>query len=86
MTTATPPQIDRGPGRNCPANDDGCRARRAFAIKEPRTTHGDLVTKDRRTSPRMIDAAVAGIVAFDRAAWHRAHRGRRTSERRAIVL
>lgn len=34
------------------------------------TTLGDLVTKDKRNSPRKIDAAVAGIVALDRAAHH----------------
>lgn len=50
------------------------------------TPLGDLVSKDKRGSPRKIDAAVAGIVAFDRAAWHRDHRGRRASERRGIVL
>jgi hypothetical protein len=32
------------------------------------TTHGDLVTKDRRNSPRKIDAAVGAIIAHDRAA------------------
>ena len=31
---------------------------------------GDLVSKDKRGSPRKIDAAVAAIVAYDRAAWH----------------
>jgi len=34
------------------------------------TALGDLITKDKRGSPRKIDAAVAAIVAFDRAAWH----------------
>lgn len=34
------------------------------------TALGDLVSKDKRNSPRKIDAAVAGIVAVDRAAWH----------------
>jgi phage terminase large subunit-like protein len=34
------------------------------------TSMGDLVSKDKRGSPRKIDAAVAAIVAFDRAAWH----------------
>ena len=34
-----------------------------------RTPMGDLVSKDKRGSPRKIDAAVAAIVAFDRAAW-----------------
>ncbi len=36
------------------------------------TTLGDLVVKDKRNSPRKIDAAVAAIVAVDRAAWHAA--------------
>ena len=35
-----------------------------------RTPLGDLVAKDKRGSPRKIDAAVAAIVAYDRAAWH----------------
>lgn len=35
-----------------------------------RTPMGDLVSKDKRGSPRKIDAAVAAIVAFDRAAFH----------------
>lgn len=30
---------------------------------------GDLVSKDKRGSTRKIDAAVAAIVAFDRAAY-----------------
>lgn len=34
------------------------------------TTLGDLVAKDKRNSPRKIDAAVAAIVAYDRAAHH----------------
>ena len=34
------------------------------------TPMGDLVSKDKRGSPRKIDAAVAAIVAFDRSAWH----------------
>ncbi|MFC9994675.1 hypothetical protein [Nocardia sp. NPDC127526] len=35
-----------------------------------RTPMGDLVSKDKRNSPRKIDAAVAAIAAYDRAAWH----------------
>jgi len=35
-----------------------------------RTPMGDLVSKDKKGSPRKIDAAVAAIVAYDRAAWH----------------
>jgi phage terminase large subunit-like protein len=35
-----------------------------------RTPMGDLVSKEKRHSPRKIDAAVAAIVALDRAAWH----------------
>lgn len=34
------------------------------------TALGDLVSKDKRNSPRKIDAAVAAIVSLDRAAWH----------------
>lgn len=37
------------------------------------TAMGDLVTKDKRGSSRKIDAAVAAIVAHDRAAWHAAN-------------
>lgn len=37
------------------------------------TPMGDLVSKDKRGSRRKIDAAVAAIVAFDRAAWHAAN-------------
>lgn len=37
------------------------------------TAMGDLITKDRRGSTRKIDAAVAAIVAYDRAAWHLAN-------------
>jgi phage terminase large subunit-like protein len=37
-----------------------------------RTPMGDLVAKDKRNSPRKIDAAVAAIVAFDRASYHHA--------------
>ena len=48
------------------------------------TALGDLVSKDKRSSPRKIDAAVAGIVAFERAAWHRAKRGRTPG--RIVVL
>jgi len=48
------------------------------------TPLGDLVSKDKRGSPRKIDAAVAGIVAFERAAWHRAKRSR--GPQRIVVL
>lgn len=41
------------------------------------TALGDLVSKDKRGSPRKIDAAVAAIVAFDRAAWHTNNRTKR---------
>ena len=42
------------------------------------TPMGDLVSKDKRGSPRKIDAAVAAIVAFDRAAWHVSKSKKRT--------
>jgi len=48
------------------------------------TPVGDLVSKDKRGSPRKIDAAVAAIVAYERAAWHAGRR--RTSGRTATVL
>ncbi len=41
------------------------------------TANGDLVSKDKRNSPRKIDAAVAAIVALDRAAWHTTNAPRR---------
>ena len=44
------------------------------------TPMGDLVSKDKRGSPRKIDAAVAGIVALDRAAWH----STQTTKRRGV--
>lgn len=42
-----------------------------------RTPQGDLVSKDKRGSPRKIDAAVAAIVALDRAAWHATQKQKR---------
>jgi phage terminase large subunit-like protein len=48
------------------------------------TPLGDLVSKDKKGSPRKIDAAVAAIVAFDRAAWYARKRG--TGGRRVAVL
>lgn len=44
------------------------------------TTAGDLISKDKRNSPRKIDAAVAAIVALDRAAFH----SKNTKRRRAV--
>lgn len=41
------------------------------------TAAGDLVSKDKRNSPRKIDAAVAGIVALDRAAHYAKKKQRR---------
>ena len=35
-----------------------------------RTPQGDLVSKDKKNSTRKIDAAVAAIVALDRATFH----------------
>jgi len=50
------------------------------------TPLGDLVSKDKNGSLRKIDAAVAAIVVFDRAAWHRAKRANVSTGRRAVVL
>jgi hypothetical protein len=49
------------------------------------TPLGDLVSKDKKGSPRNIDAAVAAIVAYDRVAWHRSRRGASTG-RGTVVL
>lgn len=46
------------------------------------TTLGDVVTKDKRNSPRKIDAAVAAIVALDRASFH----ARKKQRRRAAAF
>lgn len=45
------------------------------------TTLGDLVSKDKKNSPRKIDAAVAAIVALDRAAFH----SKKKQRRRVVV-
>lgn len=47
------------------------------------TSAGDLIAKDARQSHRKIDAAVAAIVAHDRAAWHR---NQPTTEQGVIFL
>ncbi|MBX9641687.1 MAG: phage terminase family protein, partial [Mycobacteriaceae bacterium] len=49
--------------------DSRLAAHIAHCVAKP-TPMGDLVSKDKRGSPRKIDAAVAAIVAFDRAAHH----------------
>jgi hypothetical protein len=46
---------------------------------------GDLVSKDKKGSTRKVDAAVAGIVAFERASWYNSRKRSRGS-RRAVVL
>ena len=38
-----------------------------------RSTFGDVLSKDRRESPRKIDAAVAMVLAVERSAWHHAN-------------
>lgn len=47
-----------------------------------RTPMGDLVSKDKKNSPRKIDAAVASIVALDRAAFHSQKSGSRVAATR----
>ncbi|MCV7506619.1 terminase TerL endonuclease subunit [Micrococcus luteus] len=59
--------------------DERMAAHFAHAVAKS-TAQGDLVTKDKRNSPRKIDAAVAAIVALDRAAWHHA----KTNKRRVV--
>lgn len=50
----------------------------AHCVAKP-TTLGDLVHKDKKNSPRKIDAAVAAIVALDRAAHHSTRPRRRAA-------
>lgn len=45
------------------------------------TPMGDLVHKDKKTSTKKIDGAIASIVAYDRAAWHLAN----PKKRRRVV-
>ena len=49
--------------------DERLSAHVAHCIAKP-TPQGDLVSKDKRGSPRKIDAAVAAIVAYDRASFY----------------
>jgi phage terminase large subunit-like protein len=44
------------------------------------TAHGDVVRKDRRGSPRKIDAAIAAILAYDRAKFHASNPPERKSK------
>lgn len=50
------------------------------------TPMGDLNAKDKKGSPRRIDAYVAADVAFEHAAWHLATRGRSDPRPRVVVL
>lgn len=56
---------------------DSCLANHIAHCVAKRTPMGDLVAKDKRGSPRKIDAAVAAIVALDRAAWHTAQKSKK---------
>lgn len=79
-------------GRMCPATDrlyqavmtrqvshdgDARLAAHVAHCVAKRTPAGDLVSKDKKNSPRKIDAAVAAIVAFDRAAFHQSRNRKR---------
>ncbi|KKE99471.1 terminase large subunit domain-containing protein [Mycolicibacterium obuense] len=48
----------------------------AHCVAKP-TPQGDLVSKDKKGSPRKIDAAVAAIVAYERAAFHQVRNRKR---------
>lgn len=56
--------------------DPQLAAHLAHAVAK-RTPMGDLIAKDKRMSPRKIDAAVAAIVALDRASFHSQAKPRR---------
>lgn len=49
--------------------DPRLAAHMAHCVARP-TPQGDVITKDKRGSPRKVDAAIAAIAAFDRRAWH----------------
>ena len=49
--------------------DPRLSAHMAHCVARP-TSQGDVITKDKRGSPRKVDAAIAAIIAFDRRAWH----------------
>ncbi|MBI3217600.1 MAG: terminase large subunit [Mycobacterium sp.] len=49
--------------------DPRLAAHMAHCVARP-TPQGDVITKDKRGSPRKVDAAIAAIVAFDRRAFH----------------
>ncbi len=49
---------------------DATLTRHVLAAVVKATPSGDVIQKDRRWSPRKIDAAVAAILALDRAVWH----------------
>ncbi len=48
-------------------------ARHVRNVVPKQTTSGVVLSKDHAESPRKIDAAVAAVVAYDRAAWHAAN-------------
>lgn len=50
--------------------DDPVLTRHVLAAVVKPSPSGDLIAKDRRWSPRKIDAAVASVIALDRAVWH----------------
>lgn len=58
--------------------DHRLAAHLAHAVAK-RTPMGDLIAKDKKNSPRKIDAAVAAIVALDRAAHHTTKTRRRAA-------
>ena len=60
-------------------------ARHVGHVVARETAEGMLLGKDAKASPRRIDAAIAGVVAHERAVWHAANprRGGRADGRLA---
>jgi phage terminase large subunit-like protein len=52
---------------------DAVLARHVGHAVSRETPYGPIMTKDANDSPRKIDAAVAAVVAYDRAMWHAAN-------------
>jgi phage terminase large subunit-like protein len=49
--------------------DPRLAAHMAHCVARP-TAQGDVIMKDKRSSPRKVDASIAAIIAFDRRAFH----------------
>lgn len=77
MAPATDRMYQAVVGREVTHDGDSRLAAHIAHAVAKRTPMGDLVSKDKKNSPRKIDAAVAAIVALDRAVWHTQNRSKK---------